>query len=357
MNFVHRAMEGTPEGQEKGGAAAGNGKGEIVKAKVVEWEEFQDVLAQMCGRGLVLKKSLVDREALSQQLEAALEIRKVSLERVDALEAMHRQVHAKNLRLKSAQEALRNLREELAKKTGFLEPSTRTLHIAFRAVADAQRRLQVAKSLLAGDGGLERLRKLCYSLDSRRRRMLAQLAFVYPLASLKPENSTSQGVERETANKDGSSLIIAGMPLSEPGKKLTGHAKDKSESDMSATALGYVGHMVTLVAQYLDVQLRYPIRQMASRSFIQDYCPAIEPAVDAVTAAVAPQYGSQRTVEFPLFSEGQDTTRSAYAVFLLNKDLEQILNHLGLESVGPRHTLLNLEKLLKVVFSRKYSLA
>lgn len=340
-------MEGTPEGQEKGGAAAGNGKGEIVKAKVVEWEEFQDVLAQMCGRGLVLKKSLVDREALSQQLEAALEIRKVSLERVDALEAMHRQVHAKNLRLKSAQEALRNLRGELAKKTGFLEPSTRTLHIAFRAVADAQRRLQVAKSLLAGDGGLERLRKLCYSLDSRRRRMLAQLAFVYPLASLKPENSTSQGVERETANKDGSSLIIAGMPLSEPGKKLTGHAKDKSESDMSATALGYVGHMVTLVAQYLDVQLRYPIRQMASRSFIQDYCPAIEPAVDAVTAAVAPQYGSQRTVEFPLFSEGQDTTRSAYAVFLLNKDLEQILNHLGLESVGPRHTLLNLEKLLK----------
>lgn len=67
-------MEGTPEGQEKGGAAAGNGKGEIVKAKVVEWEEFQDVLAQMCGRGLVLKKSLVDREALSQQLEAALEV-------------------------------------------------------------------------------------------------------------------------------------------------------------------------------------------------------------------------------------------------------------------------------------------
>lgn len=83
--------------------------------------------------------------------------------------------------------------------------------------------------------------------------------------------------------------------------------------------------MVTLVAQYLDVQLRYPIRQMASRSFIQDYCPAIEPAVDAVTAAVAPQYGSQRTVEFPLFSEGQDTTRSAYAVFLLNKVLDTLL--------------------------------
>lgn len=79
--------------------------------------------------------------------------------------------------------------------------------------------------------------------------------------------------------------------------------------------------VVTHLARYFDVQLRYPIRQMASRSFIQDYCPAIEPpAVDAVTVTVAPQYGSHRTVvEFPLFSEGQDPTRSAYAVFLLNK--------------------------------------
>lgn len=189
--------------------------------------------------------------------------------------------------------------------------------------------------------------------------MVAEIVSIYPLASLKPEISSKREAERETVDKDGSSLVIAGMALSEPGKKLSGLARDKIENDMSATALGYVGHVVTLVARYLDLQLRYPIRQMASRSFIQDHCPAIEPpAVDAVTVTVAPQYGLQRSVvEFPLFSEGQDSTRSAYAVFLLNKNLEQILNHLGLESVGPRHTLLNLEKLLKVVFSRKHPLA
>jgi len=50
-------------------------------------------------------------------------------------------------------------------------------------------------------------------------------------------------VEREAANKDGSSLVIAGMALSEPGKKLSGLARDKIENDMSATALGYVGHV------------------------------------------------------------------------------------------------------------------
>lgn len=69
----------------------------------------------------------------------------------------------------------------------------------------------------------------------------------------------SAGVERETANKDGSSLIIAGMPLSEPGKKLTGHAKDKSESDMSATALGYVGHVSNFFISFLLFGLVCPL--------------------------------------------------------------------------------------------------
>ena len=89
-----------------------------------------------------------------------------------------------------------------------------------------------------------------------------------------------------------------------------------------------MNQVVTHLARYFDVQLRYPIRQMGSRSFIQDFCPAIEPpAVDAVTVTVAPQYGTQRTVvEFPLFSEGQDVTRSAYAVFLLNKVIFSLPN-------------------------------
>lgn len=63
------------EGASSGGREKwSNGKGDSVEAKVVEWEEFQDVLARMCGRGLVLKKALVDKEELSQQLGAGLEV-------------------------------------------------------------------------------------------------------------------------------------------------------------------------------------------------------------------------------------------------------------------------------------------
>ena len=76
-------------------------------------------------------------------LSVNVQVRKIALEREDALEAMQRRVYAKTLRLKSAQETLRNHREELARKTECVVPSTRALQIGFKASADAQRRLQV----------------------------------------------------------------------------------------------------------------------------------------------------------------------------------------------------------------------
>ena len=54
-----------------------------------------------------------------------------------------------------------------------------------------------------------------------------------------------------------------------------------------------------------------------------------------------------RRAEFPLFVDGaSESTRFTYAVFLLNKDLEQLLNAHGLLAVGPRQTLPNLRRLL-----------
>ena len=52
-------------------------------------------------------------------------------------------------------------------------------------------------------------------------------------------------------------------------------------------------------------------------------------------------------VEFPLFLEHPaDPTKYTYGVFLLNKNLEQLLNAHGLRSAGPRHTLQNLRRIL-----------
>jgi hypothetical protein len=51
-------------------------------------------------------------------------------------------------------------------------------------------------------------------------------------------------------------------------------------------------------------------------------------------------------VELPLFYEASDRTRFAYALFLLNKDIEQLLHAHGLSGSGPYQLLANLYVLL-----------
>ena len=73
---------------------------------------------------------------------------------------------------------------------------------------------------------------------------------------------------------------------------------------------------VSLIASYLQVPLRYPLRLGTSHSYIIDNAPSTE-----LTSSEASSNANinAKHVEFPLFLEGQDTTRAAYAVFLLNK--------------------------------------
>lgn len=75
---------------------------------------------------------------------------------------------------------------------------------------------------------------------------------------------------------------------------------------------------VSLIAFYLEIPLRYPLRLGGSRTYICDYAPSVEPTSSDFTSISLPS-SSSKPMEFPLFLEGQDSTRSAYAVFLLNK--------------------------------------
>ena len=66
---------------------------------------------------------------------------------------------------------------------------------------------------------------------------------------------------------------------------------------------------------------------MCSRSVIRD----------DISQSISPK--------FPLYSKGVDRTRFEYAVFLLNKNLEQLMNSRNLETTTLRLTLPNLERL------------
>lgn len=170
-----------------------------------------------------------------------------------------------------------------------------------------------------------------------------------------------------------------------------------------AAALGYLAHVVERLGQYLGVPLRYPLHPCMSRSRIEDPAPPLwgvaapakagagSPGGEAAPMLPHPDLAFRRAaggagVEgsggsmlwagtlggpqppltrsaasgsggagalaaagptlLPLFPEGRDRTRFAYAVYLLSKDLEQLLSAHELSSCGPGQPLQNLYMLV-----------
>ncbi|XP_022722216.1 UV radiation resistance-associated gene protein-like [Durio zibethinus] len=149
------------------------------------------------------------------------------------------------------------------------------------------------------------------------------------------------------------SLMILGLNLTMlPFTKMS-FFTGKKEVQRSATALGYVAHAVSLIASYLQVPLRYPLHLGGSHSYINNHAPSVEPTSSDLSWNTSLS-ANVKPAEFPLFLEGQDTTKAAYAVFLLNKNIEQLLNFIGIKSLGPRHVLANLKELMRTVQSSEF---
>ena len=67
--------------------------------------------------------------------------------------------------------------------------------------------------------------------------------------------------------------------------------------------------MVILIARYLQLPLRYPMLPMSSRSVVFDLITTFRYA---------------ETIEFPLYVKNVEKFKHDYAVFLLNKNIEQV---------------------------------
>ncbi|RUS20798.1 UV radiation resistance protein and autophagy-related subunit 14-domain-containing protein [Endogone sp. FLAS-F59071] len=150
------------------------------------------------------------------------------------------------------------------------------------------------------------------SLNTRRKELLADLFSIYPIEQVSAESSQLQ---------------IRGCIL--PNSVYVGY-----EEERIATALGYTCHLVCMLAYYLGLPLRYPMRPMGSRAKVTDPVSVVQ--------------GSR---DFPLYSKGVDRYRFEYGVFLLNKNIEQLMNAYGLIVMDLRHTLANLRYLIQTVLT------
>ncbi|CAH1782040.1 unnamed protein product, partial [Owenia fusiformis] len=146
-------------------------------------------------------------------------------------------------------------------------------------------------------------------LAVRRKQLVSELAFIYPII--------------ETPNVG---YTICGVKLP--------HSENFAGQDemMVSVALGYSAHMVQMIAEFIDTPLRYAIEHRVSRSRIRDHI--IDKLLD-------------KDRDFPLYSKGKDKFQFNYGVFLLNKDIAQLRYACGLSTPDLRTTLPNIKSLLE----------
>lgn len=333
------------------------------KLKIIKFEDFQNELVRFSSLSSAVNEAKKTKSLLQEKLNSLLELEAESLSRSNKLDEMREKLEARKLVMGNMSMQSKVVQEKAKKQEDLLNSEIRSLLMAGTSLSVASKSLQEANNSLAGERGYVHLQNVQKLLRARQQFMVSQISLLYPVKFASGHtteqeldsfsSSSKAGIPSGSKSLDPGSLTISGLHLTVlPFKKIS-FFTDKKEVQSSATALGYVAHAVSLIAFYLEIPLRYPLRLGGSRTYICDYAPSVEPT-SSDFASISLPYSSSKPMEFPLFLEGQDTTRSAYAVFLLNKDLEQLLNFIGAESLGPRHVLANLKELLNNILSPAY---
>lgn len=309
-------------------------------------------------------------------MSPAVRVRREALRQAEALGELRRRLDLQHARAEEAVVGRRRAAQDVERgKERLQEQIERVLPLS-RALTAAHQRVQEAKEALAGDKArLEDLQRL---LRTRQQCMVGQVAALYPVkvfhdlsqhaenhradtngehGTLSEENRTPSGaygthVPSAIKSPQVRAWTFFGWQIMKPKRRQKNYS-DK-ELQRSATVLGYAAHAVLLIASYLDVPLRYPLRFGGSRSYVSDRLPSAETSAASAENASTNNTGSELT-EYPLFMECQedDSTRASYAIYLLHKDTEQLLNYIGAESSG-RHVFGNLRELLRIVLSDEY---
>ncbi|KAF8108783.1 hypothetical protein N665_0104s0098 [Sinapis alba] len=326
--------------------------------KVIEWEEFDNELTRLWSLSSAMKLATEKKLTLQPKLESLIQVSAESLRRTNELEEMRQRLEAKKLMVDNTSVACKVTEQDVKKKEDDLSAEVRSLLVGGTTLSIAKTKLQESNCQLEGECGYAHLKIVTNKLRKRQQYMISQVSFIYPL---KIEAGPSQDQELEsfpggsrlgTKPVSQGSVRILGLPFSMAPFTKMSFFTDKKEVQKSATALGYVAHAVSLLAPYLGVPIRYPLRLGGSKTYIRDYAPYIEPSASDMSPVSTLE--NAKFVEFPLFLDGQDTTRAAYAVFLLNKNIEQLLNFVGENSLGPRQVLANLKELIRIIQSPDY---
>ncbi|GAA5967976.1 hypothetical protein JCM3765_005564 [Sporobolomyces pararoseus] len=214
-------------------------------------------------------------------------------------EAVEEEVEDLEKKLERRKEALELRRDRLNRARQLDEKNRTTLSRLSQDLDETQRTIS---SLQA-------------SISSRRTHIVTLLSHFFPIEPVLPS----------PANPSPPPLLFSILSLALPNSTYPPSYSD----DLLSSALGHAAQLTLTLAAYLSVPLCYPIIWRGSRSVVKD----------EISMMKGPR-------AFPLYGKGVDRYRFDYGVFLLNKNIEQLMYSQNLTVLDLRNTLPNLKTLV-----------
>ncbi|KAF2015065.1 hypothetical protein BU24DRAFT_451959 [Aaosphaeria arxii CBS 175.79] len=275
-----------------------------------------DALMRLSTLDDCIQDALNTRDRLADEIGTILEDHREGMSIIEQVPEAHdrlKMVEAAVNTERRRVEAARRRRDELKASIAFRKE---------KAKAGWELQSKIEEDTVAQKESQHKIQETLATTDEdiagQRRRICEDLQKIFPI---EPIPGKSLG------------FTICGLPL--PNSEY-----DDAKEDVTAAALGYVAHIVSLLSPYFSIILPYPITQKGSTSTIDD-----------PLAMRTNNQNNPRT--FPLFMKGVVRYRFEYGVFLLNKNIEILSNAIGIRPVDIRHTLPNLKYFLFVATAGK----
>lgn len=281
-----------------------------------------DALLRLSKLDDSIQDALATRNQIAADLESILEQNKSAMVDRDRVAEAKDRIKTIEYAKKTVSKQLEKARHQTAEKRAAL--ATRR-ELMSKDTAD---RSEKSNDMQEGQANrpkvrtsLEQNRK---DVQNQRRRICEDLQKVYPIQPVKDK-----------------ALAFTIRGLSLPNSE----DLDASPPETTAAALGHIAHILQLLSFYLGHPLVYPVTPRASTSTIYDPISLLK-----TNAREAQRYGADKVLRtYPLFSRGVPRFRFEYALFLLNKDIQLLLETgFGVRVLDIRHTLPNLKYLLYV---------
>ena len=142
------------------------------------------------------------------------------------------------------------------------------------------------------------------------------------------------------------------------------------DSETTSAALGFATQIIVQLELYLGIPLPYEPHVCGSTSSIFDPLSSVKELGLASSSGIGYRSSPADAAEdiptfqpptpenypyrsFPLYQQGVQSKRFRWAIYLLNKDIEELMQQSGCKVMDPRTTLANLKYLLSVLASGK----